>query len=143
MVYLPGAGFTGFHHVATDIILGSGALEYVLSGSTAISTSIDSSGIAQVYVGGVIVSATVTSGGFDIISGGTATGTILNGGTDSTVEGEGTGTDQLHHGEQQAGFEIVSTGGKALSAVVNNMRAVDEPPPPHQPPATTVSNGGP
>ena len=59
VVFQPGSGVTFFASSTSGIVLGSGAVEYVLSGGSAISTTVSNGGTESVFSGGV---ASVTAG---------------------------------------------------------------------------------
>ena len=97
MVYQPGTGTVFYPSVASDIVLGSGAIEYVLSGGSAVSTTVSSGGSEYVFSGGTASFTTDSSGGFETVSGGATVSTTVNGG----------------------GFEIVSSG-MALNTTIED-----------------------
>jgi autotransporter passenger strand-loop-strand repeat protein len=115
VVCQPGSGVTVYTSGASDISVGNGATEYVLSQGTAISTTVTNGGVEGVYLGGLASSTTVSNGGTELVSsGGTAIGTTVDGGGTQFVFSGGTASFTSVAG----GTEIVSAGGTVVSTTV-------------------------
>jgi autotransporter passenger strand-loop-strand repeat protein len=93
------SGSVAYGSLATGIIVGSGATEYILDGGTASATVIGRGGTEIVYAGGLANHTVVDGGGKEMVSaGGNARATLISGG----------------------GTQIVYSGGVATSTVVDN-----------------------
>jgi autotransporter passenger strand-loop-strand repeat protein/T5SS/PEP-CTERM-associated repeat protein len=92
------SGTTVYSGAVSGVVLGDGAIEFVLSGGATSNTTVDSGGFEAVGIGGTAVGTVVSDGGYEALSGGTS--------SDSTV----------HSG----GFMAVSAGGATINTVVDS-----------------------
>ncbi|WP_313685454.1 AIDA repeat-containing protein [Pantoea sp.] len=100
--------------VANNLLLENTGVFGVMSGTSAINTTVGSAGVAVVYSGGTALGTTVTTNGSQqILAGGSATSTVINGGQE-TVTGTATGTTINLNGVQ-----FVSAGGVASGTIIN------------------------
>jgi autotransporter passenger strand-loop-strand repeat protein len=133
--FLPGAGGTFSPGTATTDLLISGIdIEFVLSGGSAISTTLSSGGTQAIYSGGSALFTTVSSGGNEFVyAGGTTTSTTVDavgvetvsGGTASSTMVSGGGDLDVHSGGVTSfatvsafGGEFVFSGGIASNTTV-------------------------
>ena len=96
-VYRAASGFSVYASSASDITVGSGGIEFVLPGGTAISTTMSRFGDQYVYSGGATSDTVLNSGGEYLFSTGMAISTAVNSG----------------------GNEYVYSGGVAIDTTVN------------------------
>jgi autotransporter passenger strand-loop-strand repeat protein/T5SS/PEP-CTERM-associated repeat protein len=94
----PASGTTVYSGAVSGVVVGNGAVEYVLSNGTTSNTTVDRGGYETVGIGGTAVGTVVSDGGYELVSGGAS--------SDSTV----------HSG----GFMAVSAGGTTVSTVVDS-----------------------
>jgi autotransporter passenger strand-loop-strand repeat protein len=64
--------------VASLTTVGSGGVEYVFAGGTAIGTTVSSGGTEYVYISGLAIGTSVDSGGYEVLSAGVASLTSVN-----------------------------------------------------------------
>jgi len=135
---------------ASGTTVSSGGLEIVISGGTDSGTTISANGLEQVWIGGLATGAqvksggtqqdygtatgtVVSSGGLEIVTGGTDSGTVVNGGGLQQVWVGGLakgaqiksgGTEQVYGSASgttlsNGGLEIVISGGTDSAAVIS------------------------
>ncbi len=116
VVYQPGSGVAVYTSVASDVSVGNGATEYVLSQGTASSTTVTNGGVEGVYLGGTAIGTTVDGGGTQFVfSGGTASLTTVAGGTEIVSSGGTIVSTTVRHDAT----EDVASGGQASNTTVN------------------------
>ncbi|EPD7436100.1 autotransporter outer membrane beta-barrel domain-containing protein, partial [Escherichia coli] len=104
---------------ATSTTINSGGWQNVYSGGSATSTTINSGGRQHVSSGGSATSTTINGGGLQIVSsGGSATSTTINSDGQQTVFSGGSATSTTING----GLQYVSRGGSATSTTINGGR---------------------
>ncbi|EJD3841424.1 autotransporter outer membrane beta-barrel domain-containing protein, partial [Escherichia coli] len=104
---------------ATSTTINSGGWQNVYSGGSATSTTINSGGRQHVSSGGSATSTTINGGGLQIVSsGGSATSTTINSDGQQNVFSGGSATSTTINGGRQA----VSRGGSATSTTINGGR---------------------
>ncbi|EFI5290726.1 autotransporter outer membrane beta-barrel domain-containing protein, partial [Escherichia coli] len=104
---------------ATSTTINSGGWQNVYSGGSATSTTINSGGRQHVSSGGSATSTTINGGGLQIVSsGGSATSTTINSDGEQNVFSGGSATSTTING----GLQYVSRGGSATSTTINGGR---------------------
>ncbi|ENO0275420.1 autotransporter outer membrane beta-barrel domain-containing protein, partial [Escherichia coli] len=104
---------------ATSTTINSGGWQNVYSGGSATSTTINSGGRQHVSSGGSATSTTINGGGLQIVSsGGSATSTTINSDGQQKVFSGGSATSTTING----GLQTVSRGGSATSTTINGGR---------------------
>ncbi|HHE4602536.1 TPA: autotransporter outer membrane beta-barrel domain-containing protein, partial [Escherichia coli] len=104
---------------ATSTTINSGGWQNVYSGGSATSTTINSGGRQHVSSGGSATSTTINGGGLQIVSsGGSATSTTINSDGQQNVFSGGSATSTTING----GLQYVSRGGSATSTTINGGR---------------------
>ncbi|EOV4714809.1 autotransporter outer membrane beta-barrel domain-containing protein, partial [Escherichia coli] len=104
---------------ATSTTINSGGWQVVYSGGSATSTTINSGGRQHVSSGGSATSTTINGGGLQIVSsGGSATSTTINSDGQQNVFSGGSATSTTING----GLQYVSRGGSATSTTINGGR---------------------
>jgi autotransporter passenger strand-loop-strand repeat protein len=112
----PGGNSAIFASNATNVAVGNGATEFVLSGGTTTGGSV-TSGASQQIFGGGSASALALSGGFQVVnSGASANGTILQPGAAQYVFSGGSAVATAVNG----GIAFVNAGGTAAAFQVNS-----------------------
>ena len=86
--------------MVSGVVIGSGAIEYVLSDGLTSNTTVDSGGFEGVGIGGTAVGTAVSDGGYEAVSGGTTSdNTVHSGG--SSWHGERRRGGRRHRGGQR------------------------------------------
>ncbi|EIW6570293.1 autotransporter outer membrane beta-barrel domain-containing protein [Escherichia coli] len=115
----------------------NGGLQYVSSGGSATSTTINSGGRQHVSGGGSATSTTINGGWQSVYNSGSATSTTINSGGQQNVSHDGSATSTtINDGWQNVynsgsatsttinsgGWQVVSSGGSATSTTINGGR---------------------
>ncbi|HDL7647706.1 TPA: autotransporter outer membrane beta-barrel domain-containing protein [Yersinia enterocolitica] len=99
---------------ATNTTINRGGFQYVYSGASATSTTINN-GVQSVYSGGSVSSTTMNDGVLNVYGGGSTTSTTINGGVQNVNSG-GSVTNTTING----GVQYIGSGASATSTTINN-----------------------
>jgi autotransporter passenger strand-loop-strand repeat protein len=118
VLYQPDSGVTVYGSAASDIVVSSGAIEYVLPSGSAISNTVEGGGTELVFTGGTTTGTTISSDAYEVVSsGGTASSATVNSGGTEVVSSGGT---TISTTVNYSGTEVVSSGGTASFTTVDS-----------------------